>query len=665
MADEDQLSRLAQAFGVDTTYIDAHGTRRAPGQDALREIVTVLASNAKVAGATEAPSVQVVRKGRGGRLENACGEGVGWRLVDGDHEVAHGACHDNSVTLPAKLRVGSYRLVFAGQEARGRGQPVIVAPAQAYQPAIFNDVQGVWALAVQLYSLRSHRNWGIGDFTDLKDLVRIAANFGASGIGLNPLHAISLDDPAMVSPYSPTSRLFLNPLYIDVEAVREFPGLAAAGLAEEVARLRAADLVDYAGVIAAKLKALRLAYDIFRESGSAERREDFAAFKAERAPLIDGFAAFATLHKRFGPPWWEWPQAWRVPIPEKIAELWRSEPVEMDFHAFVQWLADRQLKACGSLAKRLKTPIGLYLDVAVGVAANGADVWSNQGAYVRELSAGAPPDLWNTAGQDWGLASFHPGVLASTDFRLLRETLRAVMRYAGAIRLDHVLGFNRLYMIPRGYKPNEGTYVRFPLEAMLAVVAQESHAERCIVVGEDLGTVPDGFREKLADWNVWSYRVMLFEREADGAFREPPTYPVQALVSFSTHDLPTFPGWLSRHDLAVKHGLGIDPGESDAEREAAHQAMAEALVRECGAEKPSTLEMVRFLARTPSRLLAVAAEDVFDMADQVNVPGTISEHPNWRRRLPVSLEDFASDARLVAIAEVLRSEGRAVSPDRS
>ncbi len=521
-----------------------------------------------------------------------------------------------------------------------------------------------WALAVQLYSLRSHRNWGIGDFTDLKDLVRIAASFGASGIGLNPLHAISLDDPSMVSPYSPTSRLFLNPLYIDVEAVREFPGLAAAGLADEVARLRATDLVDYKGVIAAKLAALRLAYDVFRERASAERREDFSAFKAERSPLIDGFAAFATLQKRFGPPWWEWPQEWRVPTPDKIAELWRSEPVEMDFHAFLQWLADRQLKACSNLAKRQKMPIGLYLDVAVGVSANGADVWSNQGAYVRELSAGAPPDLWNTAGQDWGLASFHPGVLASTDFRLLRETLRAVMRYAGAIRLDHVLGFNRLYMIPRGYKPNEGTYVRFPLEAMLAVVAQESHAQRCIVVGEDLGTVPDGFREQLADWNVWSYRVMLFERDHNGAFRDPRTYPVQALVSFGTHDLPTFPGWLARRDLAVKHGLGIDPGESDADREAAHRAIAEALARECGAEKPSTLEMLRFLARTPSRLVVVAAEDVFDMADQVNVPGTITEHPNWRRRLPVSVEDFPSDARLSAIAEVLRNEGRAVSPDR-
>ncbi|MFZ1893057.1 MAG: 4-alpha-glucanotransferase [Rhodoplanes sp.] len=663
MADEDQLSAQAEAFGVETTYYDALGTQRSPGEDALREIVNVLASHAKEAGATATPPVRVVRKGRDSRLDNACGDDGAWRLVDGDHEVAHGACHDNAIALPAKLRVGSYRLL-SGKDAGGAGQPVIVAPAQSYQPATFDEGKRVWALAVQLYSLRSRRNWGIGDFTDLKNLVRIAGQRGAAGIGLNPLHTISLDDPGMISPYSPTSRLFLNTLYIDVEAAPEFPGLAAAGLAEEVKRLRASEFVDYAGVIAAKLKGLRLAYEAFRERGSPERREDFAAFKNERAPTLGGFAAFTTLHRKFGPPWWNWPPEWRNPTAEKIDELWRIEAVEMDFHAYMQWLADRQLKSCFNAAKRLKMPVGLYLDVAVGVSANSADVWNNQGAYVRELSAGAPPDMLNTVGQDWGLASLHPRVLAHTDFRLMRETLRAIMRHAGAIRIDHVLGFNRLYMIPHGYKPFEGTYVRFPLEAMLAVLAQESNAERCIVVGEDLGTVPDGFREKLADWNVWSYRVMIFEREQDGSFRPPSAYPAPALVSFSTHDLPTFSGWLSNHDLAVKRSLGMDPGETEAERETAHRAMAAALARECGSEKPSTLEMIRFLARTPSRLLVVAAEDVFDMADQVNIPGTVREHPNWRRRLPVSLEDFAADARLSAIAEVLRGEGRAVSSDQ-
>lgn len=502
--------------------------------------------------------------------------------------------------------------------------------------------------------------------------MQIAGELGAAGIGLNPLHAINLDEPNWISPYSPGSRLFLNALYIDVEAIPEFPGLKAAGLVDEVARLRAEPLVDYAGVIAAKLKGLRLAHAAFRKGSSAksakskaaklnaERQADFAAFKESRKPMIDGFAAFAVLHQRFGPPWWNWPEEWQRPSPEKLEELWRTEREEMDFHAFVQWVADRQLRACRDTARQMKMPIGLYLDVAVGVTANGSDVWSNQGAYVRELSAGAPPDMLNTTGQDWGLASFHPGVLAKTDFQLFRETLRAVMRHAGAIRIDHVLGFNRLYLVPQGFKANQGTYIRYPFEAMLAVVAQESNAARCVVIGEDLGTVPDGFRERLADWNVWCYRVMLFERWGDGTFKASKEYPAQALVSFSTHDMPTFHGWMSMKDIATKHSIGLDPGEKQSERTRSHRALRDALAYEAPTvEHASALEITRFLARTPSRLLVIGAEDIFEVAEQVNIPGTIDEHPNWRRRLPVDLEDYLSDDRLRAVADALRSAGRA------
>jgi 4-alpha-glucanotransferase len=242
----------------------------------------------------------------------------------------------------------------------------------------------------------------------------------------------------------------------------------------------------------------------------------------------------------------------------------------------------------------------------------------------------------------------------------LRETLRAVMRHAGAIRLDHVLGFNRLYMIPQGFKADQGIYVQFPFEAMLAVVAQESNAARCVVIGEDLGTVPDGFRERLADWNIWCYRVMLFERWDDGTFKASTEYPEQALVTFTTHDLPTFCGWTSMQDIATKHSIGLDPGEKETDRARSHQALRDALAYESPAvEHSSALEIARFLARTPSRLLVIGAEDVFDVVEQVNIPGTIDEHPNWRRRLPVDLEDYLSDSRLRAVADALRSGGRA------
>ncbi|MDC7786573.1 4-alpha-glucanotransferase [Rhodoplanes sp. TEM] len=654
---EGELSRRAETFGVETSYYDARGTLREVGDDAVGAILDVLARSGPPPGAE--PHVHVRRRGRIEPIYGVCGDGTAWKLTRGNRTVASGTCEHGAVVLPEKTKVGSYRLLL--DPAGERPQAVLVAPEAAWQPKTFDKGGRVWALAVQLYGVRSEHNWGIGDFSDLRSLVRIAGSFGAAGVALNPLHAITLDDPGAISPYSPTSRLFLNPLYVDVAAIPEFPGLAAAGLADEVARLRSTAQVDYAGVIPAKLKALRLAFEAFRERGSAERHADFAAFKSERGDWLTGFCAFAVLRARYGGPWWMWPEEWRAPSRDTLTRLAASDAAEMEFHAFVQWTADRQLAACSTAAAEAGMPVGLYLDVAVGVAADSADVWSNQGAYVRELSAGAPPDLLNTAGQDWGLASFNPRVLMETDFALLRETLRAVMRHAGAIRLDHVLGFNRLYMVPHGFKADQGTYVRFPLEAMLAVVAQESQAEHCLVIGEDLGTVPDGFRETLAGWNVWSYRIMLFERawDSDSSFSPPHGYPEQALVSFSTHDLSTFSGWMSGHDLDVKHGLGIDPGETEDARQHARQMIAAALRHEVGADHVSFDGVARFLARTPARLLVVAAEDAFQVADQPNVPGTINQHPNWRQTLPVRLEDFSSDHRLVEIARILREEGRA------
>ena len=380
--------------------------------------------------------------------------------------------------------------------------------------------------------------------------------------------------------------------------------------------------------------------------------------------MLDRFAAFETLQAKYGPPWWSWPPEWRHPCAPALSVLHHTARAEMEFHAWVQWIADRQLAACQRGARDAGMPIGLYLDVAVGVEPDSADVWCDQETLTRDLSVGAPPDRFNTAGQNWGLAALNAAALATSDFRLFRETLRAVMRHAGAIRLDHVLGLNRLFLIPRGCGPRDGTYVRFPLEAMLAVVAQESTAARCLVVGEDLGTVPEGFRETLADWNVWSYRVMLFERGPDGGFVLPEHYPERALVSFSTHDLPTFAGWTSSRDLQVKRGLGIDPGESDEDRERARHRITEALrYRGCGATL-GLAEATRYLARTPSRLLVVALEDVLGVEDQTNVPGTMDEHPNWCRRLPVDLEDIAGDPRLSNLARIVAAEGRAVRRDQ-
>ena len=277
---------------------------------------------------------------------------------------------------------------------------------------------------------------------------------------------------------------------------------------------------------------------------------------------------------------------------------------------------------------------------------------------LADASIGAPPDLLNTAGQNWSLVAFNPRALERQGFEPFRGMLEAAMRYAGAVRLDHVLGLNRLYLIPNG--ASAGGYVRFPLEAMLAVVAQESVRHRCVIIGEDLGTVPANLRETLADWGVWSYRVMLFERDEDGSFRPPERYPEEALVTFSTHDLPTFAGWSVGRDLREKRAIGIDPGETDADRAAAQAALRAALARCRGKERtgPGFLPVARYLAATPSRILMISLDDALGVLDQPNVPGTIDEHPNWRRRLPLALEDLRRHPRIRALARMLRGAGR-------
>jgi 4-alpha-glucanotransferase len=299
---------------------------------------------------------------------------------------------------------------------------------------------------------------------------------------------------------------------------------------------------------------------------------------------------------------------------------------------------------------------------------------------------GAPPDEFNRAGQDWGLAPFSPSALVVHEFAPLRSLMQSTMRHAGAIRLDHVLGLKRIYMVPHGCGASEGTYVHFPFEALLQTVARESTALRCVVIGEDLGTVPEGFRETMARWGLWSYRVVLFEREHDGRFKPPEAYPEQALATFNTHDLPSLRGWLAAHDLGVKRGLGLDPGESDEARASSQQRLRDILRERAGQylegdqsgqppfipaqagiqnENAKTqggsnelFAITAFLAQTPSRLVVIALDDVLGALEQINIPGTVDQHPNWRRKLPVALEDLEGNESLRRVGEVFAQQGR-------
>lgn len=639
----------AQAKGVQSEFVDALGKLRVTAPEALKSILDALPEK-RVYRFVNGP---VVVRALGHPRTELAATGAApltWKMTGNGNVIAQGETREPVIAWPAGLPLGYHRLTLTDAKGVTEEVPMIVAPERAFG----GDFDRGWLLAVQLYSVRSDRNWGIGDFTDLAGLVRLAKQLGADGVGLNPLHVLFDNHPADCSPYSPNSRLFLNPLYIDVEAIPEFSADLIPDAAATAARLREGDRVPYADMAALKWLALRAAFDSFVKSPSGVRRNQFDAFRAERAPLLSRFACFEVLRHRFSVPWWEWPQEWQQPNEAKCAEL-RNGPDkrEVEFVEFVQWTADSQLHAAKELASQLGMRVGLYLDVAVGVQSNGFDAWNEQIAISRHLAVGAPPDVLNTVGQDWGLAGFNAGGLEAQSFVPFADMLAASMRHAGAIRIDHVLGLKRLYLVPRGFKPDNGAYVQMPFEALLAAVASESAAHKCIVIGEDLGTVPEGFRETMQDFGIWSYLVMMFERDDAGHFRNIDHYRPNALVTLNTHDLCTYAGWRSFGDLKMKRSLGLDPGEDDQARWNALGGL-DAILRQNGITANDLYSVLAFLSRTPSRLLAVSMEDLLGVLDQPNIPGTIDEHPNWRQRLPVALDKIAAKVDLTALRAATR-----------
>jgi 4-alpha-glucanotransferase len=644
------LLSQAQNLGILTEFTDGQGQRHVTDEAALKIIVNAFPARTP---RRFVDGPVVVRSGLPARTElgRSVKLPVRWRVEAGGLTVAEGATDDRSLVWPEHLPQGTYRLHLTDAGGATEEAPLIVAPVRAFA----GDFDRGWVIAVQLYGVRSARNWGMGDFTDLEDLIRLASGLGADGIGLNPLHALFDDRPGDCSPYSPNSRLFLNALYIDAERA---PGYRPLPDGDALELLRQTSVVDYPSVAALKWRALRSAFETFSADPDDAARKDFDAFRAERGPLLSHFACFEVLRRAFKAPWWEWPREWREPDEARFETL-RAGPDRRDvaFVEYVQWVADRQLGACKTLADRLGMKVGLYLDVAVGVQADGFDAWNEQVAISRHLAVGAPPDPLNTLGQNWGLAGFNAAGLEMTLLEPFRAMLRASMRHAGAIRLDHVLGLKRLYLVPHGFPARQGAYVQMPLEALFAVTALESVAQHCVVIGEDLGTVPEGFREQMADWGIWSYLVMMFERDDDGRFRAIDRYQPNALITFNTHDLSTYAGWRSFSDLKMKRSIGLDPGESDDARWQALGQLDEVL-RAHEIHQNDLYAVATFLARTKSRLMVISLEDLLGVIDQPNIPGTVDEHPNWRQRLPVAVDHIASVIDATALKQATHERMR-------
>ncbi|MGB8266333.1 MAG: 4-alpha-glucanotransferase [Candidatus Velthaea sp.] len=555
--------------------------------------------------------------------------------------------------------------------AYGRAEAaLIVAPPRAYAPG-----ERVWGLAVQLYTLRSPRNWGIGDFGDLHAVVDLAAAAGARYVGLNPLHAGHRGDPDAASPYAPTSRRFLNWLAIDVAALPEAAAAeVAAAIAESsfqatLADLRATHYVDYVAVAAAKDLMLRRCFAVFERERPGDR--EFAAFVRNGGSALERFAVFETLVARLGRDPSGWPAPYREANSAAVQTFADAERLEVRYAIYLQWCAARQLHAAAEAGAA--QGVRLYRDLAVGVDAGGADVWAEGPAYVRSASIGAPPDALNVVGQDWNLPPLDPNALVGDGYRTFAELLRANMADAGALRIDHVMSLARLFWIPRGAVPADGAYIAYPLADLTAIVALESCRARCVVVGEDLGTVPDGFRERMAAADILSYRILFFERDGDGAFIPPEQYPEKALAASGTHDLPPFAQWYAGGDIDVRAGLGFLPvgavaGERIA-READRRRLIAALIGSgdlaIGAE-PALEDVVlaahRYLARSRARIVMLQLDDALGELDPVNVPGTSTQYPNWRRKLTLDMAQIATDRRFAALTGMLAAERPRSSP---
>ncbi|TCH98424.1 malto-oligosyltrehalose trehalohydrolase [Roseococcus sp. SYP-B2431] len=712
--EESSLDRLALRMGIEPEFRNAHGEMVRPTAEAKTGLLTAMGLDVTDDAAARAeldrldldawlqtlPAVVVLGPEESGAalVLPATATIVQWRLTLEDGAERQGRTDFASLDLLESARVegldlqrrklslpdglpwGYHRLNL---EPGGASTLLIVTPGRCWLPAASERGERLWGVAAQLYLLRSAGNWGIGDFSDLRRLVELAAEQGAALIGLNPLHAMFHDDPEHASPYSPASRLLLNILYIDVQAIPELQDCAEAqALIASMnfkARLEAccsSPLVAYGEVTALKLSALETLFAACRDAAPSARWMDFRAFCREQGEVLERHCLFLALREHFAQQdpsladWHNWPEGFRDPGSPEVRDFAQRHRDRVDFLAWMQWIADTQLATAATTAVELGMSVGLYRDLAVGADRAGAETWSNSIAVVSGAQVGAPPDIFNTAGQDWGLPPFNPHALRAEAYRSFIELLRANMRHAGGLRIDHVMALQHLYLIPQGKKPDDGAYLQYPMEEMIGILALESHRHRCLVVGEDLGTVPEGFRERMAAANILSYRVLFFEQDGEsGAFLPPEDYPAPALAVVGSHDLPTLRGWWEGRDIRLREELGLfhDAAASEAQRVNRQRDRSQLLLalREAGTlpaddgePDPSCLARAvhAFLARTPAMLAMVQIDDLTDEAHPVNVPATDQEHPNWRRRLSISLDQLAASPRWVDIAERLSQE---------
>ena len=577
--------------------------------------------------------------------------------------------------LPGDLPLGYHRLHLQ-VGAYETSTPVVVSPASLEPPTGLGGGR-TWGLATQLYSVTSQRSWGTGDLTDLTDLaVWSAAQYGAGFILVNPLHAAAPTAPMEPSPYLPTSRRFVNPLYLRVEAIPEFAYGRRGRIrkAQAVAAARAANSTRIDRDAAWKTKRAAL-HSIFRVERSAGRELAFRAYCEREGRSLDDFAVWCAVAEQHGGDWHQWPEELQHPAGDAVAEFAAEHAEAVDFHRWLQWQLDDQLTATQATARQAGMELGIMHDLAVGVDPNGADAWAMQDVLALGVTAGAPPDEFNQLGQDWSQPPWRPDQLVEQAYAPFRALVNAVLRHAGGVRIDHIIGLFRLWWIPKGASPTDGTYVRYDHEAMIGIVALEAHRAGAVVVGEDLGTVEPWVRDYLADRGLFGTSILWFELDRDGSGGPLPAerWRKYCLSSVTTHDLPPTAGYLAGEHVRLREELGLltRPAEQELAEDRAAQAAWLAELRRVGLldDDPSAdpdveqivLALHRYLGRTPSRLLAMSLVDAVGDLKTQNQPGTTDEYPNWR--VPLSgpdgrrmlLEDVFGDPRAAALAGAMHA----------
>ncbi|KQA27146.1 4-alpha-glucanotransferase [Vibrio metoecus] len=715
MNQDNALKQVAEMAKIADRYVSAWGSEAQVEDDTIRHLLASLgydtsSDDALLQSAEEKNTkkdvvdpVLVVHQGTAIEVPLYLGVSAresefDWRLQTEQGEVLEGYLQSQIVrderaeggplvfALPNDLPLGYHTLLIARKRRKAPYQmTLIVTPQACYKQPALAQGKKLWGPSIQLYTLRTQHNWGMGDFGDLKQLVADIASRGGDFVGLNPIHALFPANPEGASPYSPSSRRWLNILYIDVSSVPEFALSAEAqqkvGSPEFQLRLqkvRDAHWVNYSEVAELKMSVLPLLFAEFKKrhlDKHSDRAHAFLNFVEQGGESLLHQAAFDALHAELHA---EDASVWGWPVfPEKyrrfdsaaVQKFIDEQKDQVHLYMYLQWIADAQIHEAQSLAEEKGMAVGLYRDLAVGVADSGSETWADQGNLLQDVSIGAPPDVLGPLGQNWGLPPLNPQVLQATAYDAYIKLLRANMKHCGALRIDHVLGLLRLWWIPKGENATKGAYIYYPVKDMLAILALESHRHQCSVIGEDLGTVPDEIVELLRDAGVHSYKVFFFETsKEDGGYVSPAHYAEQSMAALCTHDMPTLRGFWHCDDLKMGREIGLYPDEEQLQglfddRLKSKQGILDSVAWHgylpAGVGRDATqVPMDSYLSEAlqlhvaagSSALLSVQLEDWLEMDKPVNIPGTVNEYPNWRRKLSMNLDEIFAREEVNRIA---------------